>query len=334
VPVPDRSGGVLNALIEGLLLREDKPDQLALDLDVKRERDELHRAWQSAAGRESKALTKYAHSGVDLDKVKDVLASLRAALGTPAEVRAFVRAALHELGAVITPGRDGFTAQLTGLAPAVRDALGVADDVSELVFHDDLPVPPGDRALVRTDPAVVGLGRALLESALDDVPGDGTGPGGEQVPRAPAAGCGVTRTVAVTTRTVLLLARYRFHLTLPGAAQPRTLLAEDARMLAYRAGSAGREWLADDQIGALLAAEPENALPEVVTRQAERAVAELGDVQRELDARGAELADRLREAHERVRTIAGAKKAGLKVVPHECADVLGVYVFVPAGGAR
>jgi superfamily II DNA or RNA helicase len=321
VPAPDRSGGVLNALVEGLLLHNDKPEQLALDLDVTRARDELHRAWGSAADRECKALTKHAHSGVDLDEVKDVLASLRSALGTPAEVGSFVRASLREFGGVIAPCGDGFTVGLTGLPPMVRNALGAADDLTELVFHDDLPVPPGDRALVRTDPAVVGLGRAVLESALDDAP------------RAPAARCGVTTTAAVSTRTVLLLARYRFQLTLPGAAQPRALIAEDARMLAYRNGAAGREWLADEEVEALLGARPDNVLPDVVARQAERAVAELDDAQDELDARGQELADLLRRAHVRVRKAAGTRNGGLRVVPHERADVLGVYVFLPGGSS-
>jgi superfamily II DNA or RNA helicase len=332
VPVPERSGRVLHALVEGLLLRDDNPAQLALDLDVTHERDELHRAWASAAERESAALTKYAHSGVDVDDVRDVLASLRSALATSAEVRSFVRASLRAFGGVITPGRDGFTGGLTGLPPMVRDALGAADDLTEVVFHDDLPVPPGHRALIRTDPAVVGLGRAVLESALDDArrAGETPTPSLSGPPGLPAARCGVTRTAAVSTRTVLVLARYRFRLTLPGTAAPRTLIAEDARMLAYRSGATGREWLADEEIEALLCAAPDNVSPEVVAQQAERAVADLEDAQDELDAWGQELADLLRRAHERVRRDADARKGGLRVVPHDRADVLGVYVFLPA----
>jgi superfamily II DNA or RNA helicase len=346
VPVPDRSDGVLSALIEGVLLREERPEQLALDVGVTSRRDELHRTWQSAAERESRALTKYAHSGVDLDEVRDVLDGLRSALGTPAEVRSFVRDALHDYGAVVTPGRDGFVARLTGVPRTVRDALGVADEAGELVFHDDLPVEPGHRALVRTDRAVAGLARAVLESALDEsagtiaggdaaAGGDGAAAPGPARRTGPAARCGVTRTAAVAARTVLLLARYRFHLTLPGAARTSTVIAEDARMLAYRAGpDGGREWLTEAEIETLLAATPENALPEFVLKEARRAVAELDEVSPELDARGEALAERLRDAHERIRAVAGARTGGLRVRPHERADVLGVYVFTPAGGAR
>jgi superfamily II DNA or RNA helicase len=321
VPVPVRTDGVLNALMEGLLLREEQPEQLALDAAVTMQRDDLHRAWQSSADRESMALTKYAHSGVTLDEVKDLLTDLHSALGTPADVRAFVRQALHEYGAIITPTRDGFTAQTTDLASTVRDALGLTDSANELVFHDDLPVPPGHRALVRTDPSVAELARTVLESALDEAPGnDETSE--EKRHRSSAARCGVTKTTAVSTRTVLLLVRYRFHLTYSGAAQPRTAIAEDAQMLAYRTSAAGREWLPAEEISALLSSKPENALEEFVLSQAKRAVAELEEVRDELTAHGVELAKRLQEAHERIRMEAGRKKGSLNVE---------VYVFAPAG---
>jgi superfamily II DNA or RNA helicase len=341
VPVPDSSEQVLVAMLEGLVLHNANPNQLTLDFGVTQARDDLHDEWHSAAERESRAITKYAHSAVDLDQVRDVLDGVRTALGTQADVRRFVHDTLADLGAMVTNARDGFTVRLTGLPPGVRDALGVPDEAAELAFHDDLPVPPGHRALVRTDPAVVGLARHVLETALDDGTGSASGDGAGEIGSAgvagapagrPGARCGVFRTSAVSTRTVLVLARYRFHLTLPGAAQRRATVAEDARLLAYRRDPDGhRQWLDAAEVARLLAAEPENALPELVLRQAERAVAELDDVQPELDARGAELAVQLREAHLRIREVAGARKGGLTVTPHERADVLGVYVYLPTG---
>ncbi|MGC5015124.1 helicase-related protein [Streptosporangium sp. DT93] len=331
VPVP--ADGVLNALVEGLLLGEEHPGQLALDAAVIQQRNNLHHVWQSSADREIEVLRKYAYSGVELDEVKDLIVDLQSTLATPAEVRAFVRHALHEYGAVIVPRQDGFIAQTTGLDSAVRDALGLTGGANELVFQGDLPVLPGQHALVRSDPAVVGLARAVLESALDEAPDDG-GTSEEKQHRNPAARCGVIRTTAVSTRTVLLLARYRFRLTFPGAAYPRMVIAEDTQMLAYRANAGGREWLPTEEISALLTAKPENTLEEFVLNQAKRAVAELDEVRDALDARGAELAEQLRDTHERIRTVAARKKGGLKVEPHESVDVLGVYVFTPPGEAQ
>ena len=43
--------------------------------------------------------------------------------------------------------------------------------------------------------------------------------------------CGVIRTSAVTTRTTLLLVRYRYQLSLPGRYGNAVLIAEDARVL-------------------------------------------------------------------------------------------------------
>ncbi|WP_182878145.1 helicase-related protein [Microbispora sp. H10670] len=341
VPVPTGGDDVIKALVEGLLLRgDDNQDQLDLDLGVTRTRDQMHRAWESAADRESKALTKYAHLGVKLEEVQLEVADIRAALGSSADVSRFTREAMSGFGAIIDAHPDGFRADTRQLPVSVRNALGLGFDgkAETLSFHPDIPAPPGSHALVRTDPMVRALARTVLDSALD-----GTGP---------ARRCGVVRTGVVAVRTVLLLVRYRFHVTLPGRTSgPRTIVAEDAQVLGYRGSGADREWLTEDEIEAVLAAAPENTLPELVRRTAERAIGELvvetkneetGTVVRELapgfaaalNAVGDGLAARLAESHQRVRGAIGAGTRGLKVTPNHPADVLGMYVYLPAGGAR
>jgi hypothetical protein len=273
-------------------------------------------------------LTKYAQSGIKLDEVQAEAAAARAAVGTHADVAHFTRTTLSALGASLHPEKNGFTAQLLGLRPAARHSLGLPEDAKPLSFHADLPVPPGEHALVRTDLLVRDLARYALDAALDpELTGQDS----------PARRCGVIRTGAVTTRTTLLLARYRFHVTLPGRAETKTIVAEDAQLLAYRAGADGLEWLPEEDISALLSASPENVLPELVTRAARRAIDELAAVQPRLDARGEQLAARLVESHRRVRSSVGAALRGLRVVPSGKADVLGVYVYLPAdpsGAAR
>ncbi len=329
VPVPDRSDAVVQALVEGLLLRREDPDQLELDLDVGKARDSLHREWESAADRESRELTKYAQSGVKLDEVRRVAEAARTAIGGSADVARFVRSSLSALGGSIQVAREGFKVQSHALPVGVRHALGVAghDSAGELIFHIDLPVPPGEHALVRTDPLVAALGRYVVDAALDPVL-----PGRER----PARRCGVIRTAAVRARTTLLLVRYRFHLTLPSRHGATTVVAEDAQVAAYRKAAGGsREWLADTEVALLLTATPNaNVLPELVARSVERAVADLDEVQADLDERGEFLAAQLHEAHQSVRTAVGTVRRGLKVVLSDHADVLGVYVYLPAGDSR
>lgn len=337
VPVPEKNTEVVDAIVEGLLLRDTDGEQLPLDMDVTTARTNLERAWDSAADRESKAITKYQQAGVDLEEVQKEVAEIRAALGSHADVAAFTRRALSELDAGIRTRQDGFAAETQAMPLAVRGALGLvrnADaapgrkDHPDLVFHDDLPVPAGEHALVRTDPFVADLARYVVDASLDPHIKPG---------QRPASRCGVIRTAAVRKRTVMLLVRYRFHLDLPGRRETKHLVAEDAQVLAYRAGEApgDREWLSEEEAAALLDAAPDrNALPEQVTRAAERAVAELDDLEADLNARGVELAKRLRESHVRVRATIGQSSTKLKVAPHERADVLGVFVYLPSPNAE
>ncbi|TXK38189.1 helicase-related protein [Nonomuraea sp. C10] len=331
VPVPTGGDEVIKALVEGLLLRNDEnQDQLDLDIGVTKTRDQVHRAWESAADRESKALTKYAHSGIKLEEVQQEVAEIRDALGTRADVARFTRDALSGFDALIDARSDGFTADIRQLPIPVRHALGLSFDgkTEKLVFHNDIPAPVGGHALVRTDPMVRDLARTVLDHALE-----GTGP---------ARRLGVIRTDTVTSRTVLLLVRYRFHVTLPGRTRPKNLVAEDAQIVGYRVGADGREWLTGDEIIEVLAAKPVNTLPELVQRTAERVLGELvtdagklaPGFATELGVRGDALAARLADAHQRVRGAVGAGTRGLKVTANRPADLLGVYVYLPAGGAR
>ncbi|WP_214323068.1 helicase-related protein [Nonomuraea sediminis] len=319
VPVPAGGDDVVKALVEGLLLRDDSAqEQLDLDFGVTRTRDQLHRSWESAAERESKAVTKYAHSGVKLDEVEREVADIRAALGAPGDIFRFVREALSGFGAIIDARPDGFDADTRQLPLSVRHALGF-NGADRLAFHLDIPAPPGRHPLVRTDPMVRTLARTVLDSALDA--------------EGPARRCGVVRTASVAARTTVLLVRYRFHLTLPGRSD-RAVVAEDAQTLAYRNGSSGREWLSPDEVTALLSARPENTMRELIERMAQRVVAELDDVLTDLDEHGRAIAERLAASHLRVRGASGAGVRGLKVTATTPADVLGMYVYLPMGGAR
>jgi hypothetical protein len=167
----------------------------------------------------------------------------------------------------------------------------------------------------------------VLESALDP-----TVPAGER----PARRAGVLRTAAVAKRTTLLLVRFRLHLTLPtrsAAAEPRRLVAEEARVLAFRGAPHAAEWLPEEEVTGLLAATPSgNVLPDAATPQLERMIGGLGAVTEHLNATADGLAERLRTAHFRVREAAGQHlRRQITVQAQKPADLLGVYVYLPEG---
>ena len=226
VPVPDRSDGVVQALVEGLLLRHEAPDQLELDLDLG------HRA-----GRAAPRLGERRRPGVEgADQVRPV--GGEAGRGPPGGRRRPGRDRRPRRRSAVRP-RRAFRARRVDPRrqgpfhrPAARAASRRAPRARPGRGSNRRPgLPPGpagparSHALVRTDPLVAALGRYVVDAALDPLL-----PERER----PARRCGVIRTTTVQARTTLLLVRYRFHLTLPGRAEPRTVVAEDAQVVAYR----------------------------------------------------------------------------------------------------
>ncbi|WP_454198092.1 helicase-related protein [Nocardia sp. Marseille-Q1738] len=325
VPVPDNSEAVVEALMEGLLLRGDNEEQLSLDLDVQTKQRRLYADWDSAAAREREAKTKYAQYTIKPEDVATEVAAVRESLGTRSEIAQFVEHSLRALRSTVTATADGFTATLATLPVGVRDVL--RDHRDPLPFAVDLPVPRGTAVLARTDDAVEAVAKYVLESALDaNLPAEDR----------PARRCSVMRTDAVSTRTTLLLVRYRFHLLLPSRTGNRELVAEDVAMLAFEGAPAQSRWLPDPDVRALLAARPTGNVPEPQARQfMARSLDGLDRVRPHLDDHGRRLAEQLLQSHRRVRQASAEIVRGLKVTVEPSADVLGVFVFIPpVGGAQ
>lgn len=325
VPVPDNSEAVVEALMEGLLLRGRDAEQLGLELDLEEKRDTLFNQWESAAARERNAQTKYAQHGIKPDEVAAELKETRATLGTNTDVAEFVDHALRALRSTVTTAESGFTVTLGPLPLALRDALppGRKDP---LHFAAELPVARGDAVLTRTDASVEAVANYVLESALDTHLSD------EQ---RPARRCAVIRTKSVSTRTTLLVVRYRFHLQLPSRSGNRELVAEDVATLAFEGSPAKPHWLSRQSVTPLLHARPSGNVPAPqATQFIGRAIEGLPDIAKHLADRGDDLAARLLESHRRVRQAAAEVVRGLKVTVEPGADVLGVFVYVPPVGGE
>lgn len=353
VPLPEAGDSLMQALVQGVLLRGSEERQLALDMEIEEAVEKFDRQWRDAAERESKAQTRYAQRTIHADEMQQEIDALRQAIGSQDDIVRFVRASLTALGAVLrsapapgaapTPARgkasaqdtevqpalgespDGstdFIADLTGLAPGLLRDLQVDPTAHppEIVFRTQGAERTGEATLSRADPRVIALAQWVLDTSLDElITGN----------RRLARRCGVIRTRAVTSRTTLLLVRFRHHLTLPGRGSTPTV-AEEVRVLAYRGKAGAPEWLTPQETEELLDAKPTtNAYTEHVQQYAERAVRDLDRIQDALDGHGETAASELLEAHRRVRRSASAARRGLKVTFQPPADVLGVYVYVP-----
>jgi hypothetical protein len=326
VPVPDESDDVIEALMEGLVLRGRDPDQLTLDLDLSAATARLHRDWESAAEQEKQSQTKYAQRAIHTEEVAREIDAIREALGAHLDVERFVAETLRALGSTVTPTDEGFSAVTATLPVGVRDAFP-AGHAEPLWFERELPIGRASALLARTDRHVEALARHLLDSALD--------PNLDPSAR-PARRAGVVRTSAVPSRTTLLLVRFRFHLDLPGGDGVRQVVAEDARMLAFRGAPSAAEWLADVEVDTLLSVQPEANVPaDQAAHLMTRLLDGLPELTGHLDDTADRLAAELLDSHRRVREGARARLKGLSVTAQKPADILGIYQFLPvvAGGA-
>lgn len=319
VPVPVDSGKVSDAIFEGLITRGSEDDsifeQLKLIEDVGEEQKrEFHDEWDNAAEREKRSRTVFAQETIRVDEVARELAEARQAVGSGVDVRRFVIEALRAGGAPVVELADGgVEADLAEAPTALHDFLGI----DRIAAQFDAGGGHGE-LLGRTHPTVDALAAHTLDTALD--------PRGKSV----AARCGAIRTRAVERRTTVVLVRLRIHLTTTyRGADPRELLAEDARVLAFAGGADQPEWLSEADAEAVLAAAPDaNVAPDQAERLLARALAELPALASYLEAHAEARADELLAAHRRVRE--GAKATGsFDVRPQLPVDVLGLYLYLP-----
>ena len=326
VPVPVNTEALVEALLEGILLREKggrSPDQLMFELDdledLVERREDVHRQWEAAADREKRSRTMFAQETIKVDEVAKELAEVRGAIGSGLDVERFVRDALRANRAVVT-GDSAVKVELAEAQQALRDAMGLFD-VDSFRGRFKLPVAEGEVYLSRTHPYVEGLAAHTADAALDGLE------------EAPAKRMGVIRTTAVPKRTTLLLLRLRFHLT-DALGRAGALLAEECQLVAFRGAPTAAEWLTGDEVEVLLDTAPSASISPDQQRDAlERILAEFDEVRPHLQNVAEDRARSLAESHDRVRrAMARSGGAATKVTPELPVDVLGVYVYLPSGG--
>jgi superfamily II DNA or RNA helicase len=326
VPVPANTEALVEAILEGLVLRGRagagslmaQGDALTLfdDTELRAGRDDLHRDWDRAADREKRSRTMFAQEGVKVEAVLQELREVQAALGRAPDVHRFVTSAARAHGGSAS-GDGRVHLDLAETPVGLRERLpqrGRRREAFDARF--ELPVAGDEVYLARTHPVVEALAGFTLDLALDPV-GDG-----------PARRAGAIRTRDVPTRTTLLLLRYRFHVVTARRGSEHQALAEEARLLAFRGAPDRAEWLTGDEAEALLSAQPAANLDAAQAAHfVGRAIEGFAHLAPHVEEDARRRAATLLEAHRRVRHGRGAPTRVTAELP---ADVLGVYVYLPA----
>ena len=325
VPVPVNTEEIIEAVFEGLLLREQggsfEQQMMLFDDYFEPKKQEIHSQWDAVSEREKRSRTMFAQETIKTDEVARELEAMRDAIGSAELVASFTQTALKAHGAFVTKKNGTVELAIKETPRALRDRIGTGDTIKA---RFELPVGKDTLYLSRTHPVVESLASYCMDTALD--------PQAESVARR----CGVIRTKAVQRRTTLLLVRFRYHIVTRREDQPpQPLLAEDCKVVGFTGSPENAEWIHGDAAEALLKAAPDaNVNPDQARDFVARVIDGFDHIKGRLDelaeAHGKELLD----AHVRVRqaTRRRAREISYEVEPNLPPDVLGIYVYLPAKG--
>lgn len=325
VPVPGNSDDVIEAIFEGLLLRENSSFSQDLlpgfEEYLKPKRADLDTQWEAAASREKRSQTMFAQKAISVEEVAAELNAARAVIGSGVDLQTFMQEAVR-LNNGTAMGDKAITYNLAESPRGLRDLIGT----DQFTARFELPVGDGQLLLTRTHPLVEALATYIMNTALDTT----LGVDGQDIARR----AGAIRTTAVQRRTTLLLVRFRYHLITRTADDERQLLAEDSLTLAFEGAPENATWLDAAQTEALLHAQPhENIDHQQAVDYVARVVDQFDHLRPMLNQMAEQRGADLLAAHTRVREAAyrrGDRRPQHRVEAQLPPDVLGIYVFLPA----
>jgi len=321
VAVPGSSEQIAEALFEGALFREKThahPDQLRLDFidEMETTKKNLHAQWDNARDREKASRSRFAQHTINPEEVAEELQNVRAAIGRSEDVARFFEEVLHVAGIPFDKKGNALRVHVSKETPrALRQAIGLDEP-----FQGRFELPLGEKELylARTSPVIEGLASWVFDQALDPAARD---------EKPIAARLGAISTSTVSTRSTLLVARFRYHLERTGAAED--ILCEEVVPLAYTGPAEAPKWVTPEESERLLAARPEkNLLPTAIDQQVKLLLEALPRLRQSLEAVAQERATAQLAAHERVRESLKAR-GRVSVKPVLPVDILGAYILLP-----
>ena len=322
VPVPGDVEQVVEALFEGLLLREKTPEAAYLpgfEEYILPKKEELYEAWEAAEAREKRSRTMFAQEGIKAEAVAAELGLAREAVGSGVDVARFMQEAVTACGGVVTQRNGLYHFDLKEIPRGARDWMGAG---AEFKARFSSTVQPGETYLTRTHPIVEGLATYILDTALDPLES------------GVASRCGAIRTHAVSKRTTLLLLRLRYHIIQHMDGEEVPLLAEDSQIVAFAGPADDPVWLPPEEAEELLYAEPAaNIAPEQAVDFVREVLDHAEKVEAAVEAMAIKRGEALLEAHLRVRKSAKLRGRRPRIEANLPPDILGVYVYLPVPSA-
>ena len=320
VPMPDNSGKVMQAVMEGVLFKRGSGKVTGSTGDLFGPSDietAINKDWESAREKAAQSRTIFAQRRLKPEEVLPEWNKAIASLGSQNDVERFICRAAERMQSALEPFKEGYKLPLRHLPQVLRErleGLGIQGDTLRVEFHR----PADQHHVHRSHPLVAAFADYLSERALD-----GANP--ELVARS-----GAIFTRDVSTRTVIALLRLRTQLSITYRRHHRVALAEEAIVVALR-GSALPQLLGDTDAAALMAAEPaRNMDPARREREISEALATLPAAQATLEELARQRANQLLDDHKRVREASEARFLKYDVTPCLPVDVIGLYVLLPA----
>ena len=320
VPVPGDSDGLVEALMEGVLLRSDFAiEQLAFEGFEDENRNDLHLAWENAAEAEKRSRHMFAQHGIKAAEVQREVERVRAGLGTEADLNGFLAKAIPLLGGTIE--EEGGRLEI-GLEDAPQELVeAVPERAKQFAARARLPVRDDETYLTRTHPFVEAVAARILGLALK--------PSEERA----VSRCGVSRSSEVARPTAVLLVRHRVLLTATEGGEQHPALAEHCEFLAVDRIDDAPEWMDGEDVEDMLRsgrlqtlADSGNGLPSEI-------VDGMDVIRDRLDERTEAVAALLLADHLRVREASRRTGVRYKAEAASTPDLLGVYALMPAAGA-
>ena len=320
VPVPVNTEQIVEAIFEGLLLRERTGGVIeqylpGFDEFLKPKKEEFYGQWEAAQERERHSRTMFAQEGIKVDEVSRELSAAKEAVGLGVDVADFFKEALAAHNAVVSENGT-IQVDLSEAPPGLNDMLPLEKERFEARFEK--PVQDKQVYLTRTHPLVENLASFVVDAALDGAD------------NAVAKRCGTIRTRQVKSRKSLLLLRIRYHIVAIQKGEERPLLAEEVLPLAFAGPPDSPTWLDPAEAEKMMRFKPDaNIHHEQAVKFVKRVVEGFAELDPFVDQIAMERAEALLESHRRVRD-AARHKGRYRVEPKLPADLLGVYVYLPA----
>lgn len=320
VPLPDERGAVTGALMNAVLLRKGRTQQLALDLGFDADAETMEVRWRDAQEGERKSRARFAQNAIKPEEVAPEWRRWRELLGGPAEVRRFVERAMSRLDVPLQQNGAGPKANLDALPASIKERLSARGLEGSIRLAFEEPAPAKTEVVVRSHPLPATLAEALLEAALD--------PASSPVP--PIGRVGAWPTPAVKAVTTVAVLRLRFKLIIR-ARRDRLLVVEEAAAVAFE-GNATTASATGLEAWALLETNASGNLADTardrMIQQARTRVAALLDGP--IAEYASERAKQLAEDHGRVRA-SGINVPKVSVEPVLPADVMAIFALIPGG---